>query len=266
MKINFKVLTLPETVTIGKFFDNLDHHYSLLLRKLEKHSELKKGVLQKLFPQNGRQFPTLRFAGFTDAWEKRLLQKIESVNGGQEVQHLKQGDIPVVGTGGYMSSVDQALSEENGIGIGRKGNINSPDFSRAPYWTVDTLLVVIQQGTTDSNFLYAIFTRVNWKKYDEQSGVPTLSKTNIHAVEVNTLQTAETELIGNMFKTLDNHFAVHQRKVELLKKLKTAVLQKMFVQYLTVVTLTYNTHDSGVPVTAGEWGLYHIHSKGCETT
>lgn len=227
------LITLPknkdEQAKVGSFFKQLDQTITLHQRKLEKLQELKKGYLQKLFPKNGSKFPQLRFAGFTDAWEKRPIKKIATVNGGKDYKHLNKGDIPVYGTGGYMLSVDQALSEENGIGIGRKGTINSPYILRAPYWTVDTLFYVIPKGTQDLNFLYAIFQRVNWKKYDESTGVPSLSKQTINAVEVTTPTQAEQELIGTMFKQLDNLIAVNQRKVELLKKLKQAYLQKMFV-------------------------------------
>ncbi|MFD1484645.1 restriction endonuclease subunit S [Lacticaseibacillus baoqingensis] len=218
-----------EQQKIGSFFRQLDETIALHQRKLYLLKEQKKGYLQKLFPKNGSKFPQLRFAGFTDAWEKRPIKKIASVNGGKDYKHLNKGDIPVYGTGGYMLSVDQALSQEDGIGIGRKGTINSPYILRAPYWTVDTLFYVIPKGTQDINFLYAIFQRVNWKKYDESTGVPSLSKQTINAVEVTTPTQAEQELIGTMFKQLDNLIAVNQRKVELLKKLKQAYLQKMFV-------------------------------------
>lgn len=233
-KTDFKMVetrlpNIEEQEKIGQFFKRLDYTITLHQRKLEKLQELKKGYLQKLFPKNGSKFPQLRFAGFTDSWEKRPIKKIATVNGGKDYKHLNKGDIPVYGTGGYMLSVDQALSEENGIGIGRKGTINSPYILRAPYWTVDTLFYVIPKGTQDLNFLYAIFQRVNWKKYDESTGVPSLSKQTINAVEVTTPTQAEQELIGTMFKQLDNLIAVNQRKVELLKKLKQAYLQKMFV-------------------------------------
>lgn len=229
MDIEVPVPSLEEQAKIGAFLSNVEQTITLHQRKLEKLQELKKGYLQKLFPKNGSKFPQLRFAGFTDAWEKRPIKKIATVNGGKDYKHLNKGDIPVYGTGGYMLSVDQALSEENGIGIGRKGTINSPYILRAPYWTVDTLFYVIPKGTQDLNFLYAIFQRVNWKKYDESTGVPSLSKQTINAVEVTTPTQAEQELIGTMFKQLDNLIAVNQRKVELLKKLKQAYLQKMFV-------------------------------------
>ncbi|WP_225049380.1 restriction endonuclease subunit S [Lacticaseibacillus kribbianus] len=180
--------------------------------------------------------PRMRFRGFTDAWEKRPIKKIASVNGGKDYKHLNKGDIPVYGTGGYMLSVDQALSQEDGIGIGRKGTINSPYILRAPYWTVDTLFYVIPKGTQDINFLYAIFQRVNWKKYDESTGVPSLSKQTINAVEVTTPTQAEQELIGTMFKQLDNLIAVNQRRTDNLQKLKKALLQRMFV-----------SGDNGIP-------------------
>lgn len=218
-----------EQDSIGRLFKQLDNLIAVNQRKVELLKTLKKAYLQQLFPEDGSTTPRLRFAGFTDAWEKRPIKKIATVNGGKDYKHLNKGDIPVYGTGGYMLSVDQALSEADGIGIGRKGTINSPYILRAPYWTVDTLFYVIPKGTQDLNFLYAIFKRINWKKYDESTGVPSLSKQAINAVEVTTPTQAEQELIGTMFKHLDTLIAVNQRKVELLKKLKQAYLQKMFV-------------------------------------
>nr|WP_239061546.1 restriction endonuclease subunit S [Lacticaseibacillus suibinensis] len=155
MKLNILLPTFVEQEKIGSFFQQLDATIALHQRKLDLLKEQKKGYLQKMFPKNGSKFPQLRFAGFADAWEQRPIKKIATVNGGKDYKHLNKGGIPVYGTGGYMLSVDQALSEEDGIGIGRKGTINSPYILRAPYWTVDTLFYVIPKGTQDLNFLYA---------------------------------------------------------------------------------------------------------------
>lgn len=230
MKIDFKVPTLPEQIQIGKFFDNLDHLITLHQRKLAKLKKLKQGYLQKLFPKNGSKFPQLRFAGFADAWEQRKLGEMIVVYSGRDYKHLKNGKIPVYGTGGFMLNVDKALSEnEDAIGIGRKGTINKPYILKAPFWTVDTLFYAIPHNCNSLKFIYCIFQKINWKKYDESTGVPSLSKQTINAVEVTTPTQAEQELIGTMFKQLDNLIAVNQRKVDLLKKLKQAYLQKMFV-------------------------------------
>ena len=70
-----------------------------------------------------------------------------------DYKHLGEGDIPVYGTGGYMLSVDKALSEDkDAIGIGRKGTIDKPYILRAPFWTVDTLFYCIPKHNYDLDF------------------------------------------------------------------------------------------------------------------
>ncbi|WP_321189642.1 restriction endonuclease subunit S [Streptococcus suis] len=66
--------TLPEQEAIGNFFSDLDQLITLHQRKLDDVKELKKALLQKMFPKgNGNDFPELRFPEFTDAWKQRKL-------------------------------------------------------------------------------------------------------------------------------------------------------------------------------------------------
>ena len=82
------------------------------------------------------------------------------------------------GTGGYMLSVNEALSyKQDAIGIGRKGTIDKPYILKAPFWTVDTLFYAFPKGKNELNFLNCIFQNIDWKKKDESTGVPSLSKT-----------------------------------------------------------------------------------------
>ena len=83
--------------------------------------------------------PALRFEGFTDPWEQRKLGEVVDVHNGKDYKHLKPGSIPVYGTGGLMTYVDDALSKnEDAVGVGRKGTIDQPYKLRAPFWTVDS--------------------------------------------------------------------------------------------------------------------------------
>ncbi len=140
------------------------------------------------------------------------------------------------GTGGYMLSVDEALSEdEDAIGIGRKGTIDNPYILRAPFWTVDTLFYVIPRDKYDLNFVFDIFQNVNWKAKDESTGVPSLSKATINEVETLMPKYAEQKKIGEYFSNLDHLITLHQRKCEQTQKLKKYMLQKMFPQDKTNV-------------------------------
>ena len=105
--------------------------------------------------------PSIRFEGFDTDWEKKLFQDLVQVRNGKDYKDLPQGQIPVYGTGGYMTSVGEALSyEQDAIGIGRKGTIDKPFILRAPFWTVDTLFFAIPDVPDNLDFLFALFQNV----------------------------------------------------------------------------------------------------------
>ena len=175
-----------------------------------------------------KKVPELRFKGFTDEWEELKFADFIDVKSGKDYKHLNSGSIPVYGTGGYMLSVDRALSDIDAIGIGRKGTIDKPYLLKAPFWTVDTLFYAVPKQNIDLQFSLSIFKKINWKKFDESTGVPSLSKTVINSVSVSVPSYEEQQKIGSFFKQLDDTIALHQRKLDLLKEQKKGYLQKMF--------------------------------------
>ncbi|HEL2193780.1 TPA: restriction endonuclease subunit S, partial [Streptococcus suis] len=173
--------------------------------------------------------PRLRFPGFTDAWKQRKLGEVVDVCSGRDYKHLEAGSVPVYGTGGYMLSVSEALSENvDAIGIGRKGTIDNPYILKAPFWTVDTLFYCLPKQGSILEFSYTIFQNINWRSMDESTGVPSLSKVRINNIKVLTPSLQEQEAIGNFFSDLDQLITLHQRKLDDVKELKKALLQKMF--------------------------------------
>ena len=224
------VPNIEEQKKIGDYFRGLDHLITLHQCKCDKMKKMKKFMLQKMFPKNGQKNPEIRFEGFTDDWEQRKFSDVVEIGSGMDYKHLGEGDIPVYGTGGYMLSVDSALSEEkDAIGIGRKGTIDKPYILRAPFWTVDTLFYCIPKENHDLDFINCLFQTVDWKKKDESTGVPSLSKVIINNVEAVVPSFDEQKKIGEYFNNLDHLITLHQRKVENLKNLKKYMLQNMFV-------------------------------------
>ncbi|WP_289301314.1 restriction endonuclease subunit S [Sporofaciens musculi] len=173
--------------------------------------------------------PKVRFREFSEEWERRRLKEIVDLCSGKDYKHLSEGNIPVYGTGGYMLSVDKALSyERDAIGIGRKGTIDKPFILRAPFWTVDTLFYAVPSDYENIDFLYDIFQKIDWRKRDESTGVPSLSKEAINEIEVIIPLSREQKKIGSYFKQLDDLITLYQCKCEKLKLLKEAMLDKMF--------------------------------------
>lgn len=232
---DFKSLILlypsfSEQKMIGDSIAIIEIGITLHQRKLEHLNLKKKALLQKLFPKNGERYPELRFPGFTDAWEQRKLSDILKVNSGKDYKHLDQGNIPVYGTGGYMLSVNESLSNIDAIGIGRKGTIDKPQYLKAPFWTVDTLFYLTALDKHSILFLYYLMQLIPWKKFDESTGVPSLSKTTIDNISgFVPSNSQEEELISALFNQLDKCITLHQRKLDHLQLQKKALLQQMFV-------------------------------------
>ena len=128
-----------------------------------------------------------------------------------------------------MLSVNKALSyDRDAIGIGRKGTIDKPYILRAPFWTVDTLFYAIPQNEECIDFVYDLFQNVDWKKKDESTGVPSLSKVAINNTNVIIPSEAEQRKIGSFTSQLDILLTLHQRKLDQLKTLKKYFLQNLF--------------------------------------
>ena len=232
-KIKDMLLYMPSTVEqqqIGDFFAKLDSLITLHQRKYDKLVILKKSMLEKMFPKDGESVPEIRFAGFTDPWEQRKFSEIVDVCSGRDYKHLDEGPIPVYGTGGYMTSVSEALSHNrDAIGIGRKGTIDKPYLLKSPFWTVDTLFYAIPKSDINLEFALCSFLNVDWKSKDESTGLPSLSKESINETVLSVPNVVEQNHLGNFFADLDRLITLHQRKLELLQNIKKSLLDKMFV-------------------------------------
>ena len=173
--------------------------------------------------------PEIRFEGFTDPWEQRKFSDIVDVCSGKDYKHLEEGPIPVYGTGGFMTSVDEALSyDRDAVGIGRKGTIDKPYLLKAPFWTVDTLFYAIPKSDVDLEFAHCSFLNVDWKSKDESTGLPSLSKEAINETIALVPSSNEQSRLGEFFSNLDFLITLHQRKHDKLCTMKRSMLDKMF--------------------------------------
>ena len=174
--------------------------------------------------------PKIRLKGFCGEWKDMTIAKVLLINSGRDYKHLSEGDIPVYGTGGYMLSVNESLSSVDAIGIGRKGTIDKPQYLKAPFWTVDTLFFMTPQKGFDLSFIYNLCQKINWRNYDESTGVPSLSKNNINSIDVSAPSLPEQRALATFFTSLDNQISAAEKRLASLKQVKAASLQAMFPQ------------------------------------
>ena len=175
--------------------------------------------------------PSLRFREFqNDArWIPNKIDHVCKIGNGRDYKHLSAGNIPVYGSGGYMTSVDKFLYDGESVCIGRKGTIDKPIFLTGKFWTVDTLFYTYAFHKCLPKFLYLIFQQINWYKYNEAGGVPSLLKTTIGNINIFIPNNEnEQKKIVDCFSSLDDLINAVADKIETLKEYKKGLMQQLF--------------------------------------
>ena len=231
-----------EMITIGKYFSNLDRLITLHQRKYDKLTNMKKSMLEKMFPKNGANVPEIRFKGFTDAWEQRKLGDIVQITMGQSPDGSTYSDVP----SDYILVQGNADLQNGWVcpkvwtsQMTKKADAGDLIMSvRAPAGTMGktTYNVVIGRGVAaikGNDFIYQLLVKMDidgfWKALSCGSTFESLNTGNIKNAEVLIPDIDEQEKIGQYFTNLDHLITLHQRELEKLKNLKKACLEKMFV-------------------------------------
>ena len=244
-----------EQSKLGAFFDSLDNLITLHQRKLDKLSNVKKALLEKMFPKNDSDVPEIRFKGFTDAWEQRKLADTVKIRTGFPFDSSKfsdDGEFLVITNGNIkdeFSDVDDSL--------GNRINIQNNQIKQEYELTTDDILVTMDgtvgrtakvvdskqilaqrvgrlTATENKEFLYQALNTGSF--FNEMSilshggTIKHISLSEIGSFEFSApTKLLEQQKIGTFFSNLDNLITLHQRKLEKLKNIKKACLEKMFV-------------------------------------
>ena len=231
-----------EQKRIYDFFEALDNLITLHQRKYEKLKNVKKSMLEKMFPKNNSKFPEIRFKGFTDAWEQRKLGETVKITMGQSPDGSTYSDTP----SDYIL-VQGNADLQNGYVVPRiwttqitkKAEAGDLIMSvRAPAGTMGKTKydVVIGRGVASikgNEFIYQSLVKMDeigyWKRLSCGSTFESLNSDNIQNAELLIPHNEEQTKIGAFFSKLDNLITLHQRKCEKLKNIKKSMLEKMFV-------------------------------------
>lgn len=247
--------SVGEQQKIGDYFYNIDHLITLHQRKCEETKKLKKYMLQKMFPQNGKRVPEIRFVGFTEDWEQRKLGDIAefSKGSGYSKGDLIESGTPIILYGRLYTKYETSISEvdtyveaKDGSVYSKGGEVIVPasgetaeDIARAT--TVDKsgvilggdLNVVSPNEDINSAFLAISISHGNSQR-ELAKKAQGKSIVHIHNEEIKNLVVpfptkAEQNKIVEYFSSLDNLITLHQRKYEELQKIKKFMLQNMFI-------------------------------------
>ena len=245
-----RVPNLEEQKKIGEYLSNLDNLITLHQRKYDKLLNIKKSMLEKMFPKNGSNIPEIRFKGFTDPWEQRKLGDIVGIYDGVHqtpnyqnsgVMFLSVENIATLKSSKFISEEDfkrdyKIFPQENDILMTRIGDVGTTnvvtDNSLKAYYVS---LALLKYKSTDpyflSNAIQSDYVQKGLANRTLKTAIPMkINKDEIGKVSVMLpLSATEQQQIGTYFRNLDNLITLHQREVEKLQDIKKSMLEKMFV-------------------------------------
>lgn len=247
-----------EQTQLGHCFSSLDHLITLHQRKCEETKKLKKYMLQKMFPQNGKRVPEIRFAGFTDDWEQRKLGDVTELKSASRVHKGEWTDsgVPFFRSSDVMAAINGTTNEkayiseelyeklsnasgkleEGDVLVTGGGSVGNPYIvpNNEPLYTKDAdLLWIKNQGRFYPYFLYEYFFSPTFRIYlSNISHVGTIAHYTITQLSETPISLPDIEeqiKVGEYFESLDRLITLHQRKYEELQKIKKFMLQNMFI-------------------------------------
>ena len=214
-----KYPSYEEQYKIGQCFSNLDHLITLHQRKCEETKKLKKYMLQKMFPQNRKRVPEIRFAGFTDDWEQRKLSDVvDSVDTGKSKfdKEGSSGEYPILGSTSVIGYDDEYDYEGDFILTARVGANAGSLYRHAGKVKISDNTVFIQ-ASQNIEFLYQLLIRFDIKRLSFGTGQPLVKASELKRLELMMPTDMEEQMrIGVYFKNLDHLITLHQRQYQKL--------------------------------------------------
>lgn len=250
------VPSVAEQQAIGRFFKQLDTLITLHQRKYEKLVNIKKSMLDKMFPQNGVSVPEIRFKGFTDPWEQRKLEEYLEVSGQKNFEgiYTKEDVLSVSGDFGIVNQIEFQGRSFAGASVANYGVVETGDivYTKSPLKSNPYGIIKANKGKNGIvSTLYAVYKPKQSANpefvqiYFEQDArmnnymhplVNKGAKNDMKVSAENALKgqivfpdIKEQRTISEFFHNLDTLITLHQRKLEKLQNIKKSCLEKMFV-------------------------------------
>ena len=267
-ELKTKVPSLAEQQQIGTYFKNLDNLITLHQRKYNKLLNVKKSMLEKMFPKNGSNIPEIRFKGFTDPWEQRklgdmlislqnnTLSRAELSNETGVAKNVHYGDVLIkfgevldVSKEQLPMVLDESVLSKYKASFLQNGDVIVADTAEDA--TVGKCCEIA--GLNNEVVLSGLHTipyrpiekfAFGYLGYYLNSGayhnqlIPLMQGIKVTSISKSAMQDTdivypksveEQGKIGDYFQSLDHLITLHQRELEKLQNIKKSMLEKMFV-------------------------------------
>ena len=229
-----------EQQKIGTFFRTFESIIAKHKQKLDGLRELKKGYLQLMFPQAEKLVPQVRINGFTGNWEKQRVGNMFEVTRGQVLaattvseQKDENNIYPVYSSqtknNGLLGYYHKFLFDTAVTWTTDGANAGTVTFREGKFYSTNVSGVLLSDKGFSNQCIAEALNLVAWR-YVSRVGNPKIMNNIMAEIMISAPSLAEQTAISNFIRKLDDNVTMQQSKLEQLKQLKVAYLQKMFVQ------------------------------------
>ena len=234
--LEFNMPKIIEQEKIGQLFRQIDNLITLHQRKCDKLVELKKSLLEKMFPQNNSVIPEIRFKGFTNDWEQRKAKELCSITTGKsntqdQVQDGKypfyiRSDVPVR-SNRYLYDEEAVIT----IGDGNIGRVfhyvnGKFDLHQRCYKMADFKALT-------AKYFYYYFSTKFYERAMSMTAKATVDSVRLEMISDMEIKfpkdTTEQTIISELLTNLDNLITLHHCKYDKLNKIRQSLLNDMFI-------------------------------------
>lgn len=225
-----------EQKKIGEYFKNLDNLITLHQRKCDQLGDIKKALLEKMFPSKNEYTPRIRFKGFTDAWEQRKVKEIAErfdnlrvpVASSQRVE----GTTPYYGANGIQDYVNGFTHNGEFVLVAEDGANDLKNYPvqyvNGKIWVNNHAHVLQSNKNNNTMFLKYLIGSTDIESLLVGGGRAKLNAEVLMSIDLTLPNKVEQKQIAIFFDRLESLITLHQRECEKLKNIKKSLLEKMF--------------------------------------
>jgi type I restriction enzyme S subunit len=142
---------------------------------------------------------------------------------------------PILASGGEIGRAKVPLYDKPSVLIGRKGTIDRPQYMDTPFWAVDTLFFSIVHQTQNAKFIFHRFCLIDWRHYNEASGVPSLNAGTIEAIEIASPKPDEQIAIASVLSDIDAEVTALEEKLAKARRIKQGMMQELLTGRIRLI-------------------------------
>jgi type I restriction enzyme S subunit len=231
--------TFTEQQKISDILSTVDQQIEQTDALIEKTKELKKGLMQRLLTKGigHTEFRDTEIGQIPKGWEVKKLEEIVQICYGKNQKEVETEDgiYKILGTGGVIGNTNNYLWDKPSVLIGRKGTIDKPMYIEEPFWTVDTLFYTKVNEGYVAKWLYYYLNKIDLKKYNEATGVPSLSVAVLNTILVLVPPFKEQQKISKILSAVDSDIDIYESKKNKLENAKKALMNHLLTGKIRVL-------------------------------